>query len=48
MIHNLKEVENKSVLDHIWENQVTLIYGQGNRMKTLVAAIDRNTSINFN
>jgi hypothetical protein len=32
VVHNLKDVENRSVLDHMWTNQVTMIYGHGNLM----------------
>ncbi|CAG9331347.1 unnamed protein product [Blepharisma stoltei] len=43
VVHNLKDVENKEVIDHIWETQVTQIYGSGSSLKTRVAAISSKT-----
>mmetsp|Transcript_8902 Transcript_8902/g.8881 ORF Transcript_8902/g.8881 Transcript_8902/m.8881 type:complete len:135 (+) Transcript_8902:229-633(+) len=43
VVHNLKDVENKEVIDHIWETQVTQIYGSGSSLKTRVAAISNKT-----
>jgi hypothetical protein len=45
VVHNLKEVENEEVLDHLWQNQVTHIYGSGSIKKTKVAAVDPITGI---
>lgn len=39
VVHNLKDVESKEVIDHIWETQVTQIYGSGSTQQTRVAAI---------
>lgn len=38
VIHNFKEVESESILEHIWETQVRSIYSDGSTQKTLVAA----------
>jgi hypothetical protein len=39
----LKEVESEEVLDHLWQNQVTQIYGSGMIQKTKVAATNPTT-----
>ncbi len=44
VIHNLKEVENQEILDHLWDSQVTMIYGQGSIQRTKVAATNPLTS----
>lgn len=36
----MKEVENTEILDHLWEEQVTKIYGHGSNQRTKVAAIN--------
>ncbi len=38
VVHNLKDITNPKVLDHIWKTQVTHIYAGGSLMKTMVAA----------
>ena len=45
VVHNLKEVDTREVLDHLWQTQVTQIYGSGNIQKTKVAAVNPETSI---
>jgi HSP20 family molecular chaperone IbpA len=40
VVHNLKEVDSVDVINHLWETQVTQIYGSGSVMKTRVAAIN--------
>jgi len=39
VVHNLKEVDTQEILDHLWETQVTQIYGMGSIQRTKVAAI---------
>lgn len=39
VVHNLKDVEDREVMNHIWETQVTQIYGSGSIQSTKVAAI---------
>ncbi|CAG9321049.1 unnamed protein product [Blepharisma stoltei] len=38
VVHNLKDVEDENVINHIWETQVTQIYGSGSTQSTKVAA----------
>jgi len=45
VIHNLKEVESQEILEHIWQNQVTQIYGNGSTQKTKVAAVNPITGV---
>ena len=40
VVHNLKEVESGEILEHLWETQVTQIYGSGSVQRTKVAAIN--------
>jgi len=39
-VHNCKEVIDEDTLRHVWETQVTAIYGAGTPQSTLVAALD--------
>ena len=43
VVHNCKEVIDQETLRHVWETQVTAIYGAGTPQSTLVAAVDPNT-----
>jgi HSP20 family molecular chaperone IbpA len=43
VVHNCKEVIDEDTLRHVWETQVTAIYGAGTPQSTLVAAVDPNT-----
>ena len=43
VVHNCKEVIDEETLRHVWETQVTAIYGAGTPQSTLVAAVDPNT-----
>lgn len=45
VIHNLKEVETKDVLDYLWNTQVTQIYGSGKPQNTKVAAVNPVTGL---
>ena len=38
VVHNCKEVIDEDTLHHVWETQVTAIYGSGTAQSTLVAA----------
>jgi len=40
VVHNCKEVIDEDTLRHVWETQVTAIYGSGTPQTTLVAALD--------
>jgi HSP20 family molecular chaperone IbpA len=40
VVHNFKDVTSASVLEHLWDTQVTQIYNGGGTMKTHVAARD--------
>ena len=40
VVHNCKEVVDEETLRHVWETQVTAIYGSGTTQSTLVAAVD--------
>lgn len=40
VVHNCKEVIDEDTLRHVWETQVTAIYGAGTPQSTLVAALD--------
>lgn len=40
VVHNCKEVIDEDTLRHVWETQVTAIYGSGTPQTTLVAAQD--------
>ena len=40
VVHNCKEVIDEDTLRHVWETQVTAIYGSGTPQSTLVAAVD--------
>ncbi|KAL1510272.1 hypothetical protein AB1Y20_006594 [Prymnesium parvum] len=40
VVHNCKEVIDEDTLRHVWETQVTAIYGQGTPQNTKVAAVD--------
>ena len=39
-MHNCKEVIDEDTLRHVWETQVTAIYGSGTTQSTQVAAVD--------
>ena len=43
VVHNCKEVIDDATLRHVWETQVTAIYGSGTMQHTKVAAIDAMT-----
>ena len=43
VVHNCKEVIDEDTLRHVWETQVTAIYGSGTPQSTLVAALDPTT-----
>ena len=40
VVHNCKTVMEKEVLDHVFETQVTHIYGSGKLQSTRVAAVN--------
>ena len=40
VVHNCKEVIDEDTLRHVWETQVTTIYGTGTPQNTKVAAVD--------
>ena len=40
VVHNCKEVVDEDTLRHVWETQVTAIYGSGTTQSTQVAAVD--------
>ncbi len=40
VVHNCKEVVDEDTLRHVWETQVTAIYGTGTTQSTMVAASD--------
>lgn len=45
VIHNLKEVETRDVLEYLWNTQVTQIYGSGKSQNTKVAAVNPVTGV---
>jgi len=45
VVHNCKEVIDEDTLRHVWETQVTAIYGSGTAQSTLVAAVDPTSKV---
>lgn len=40
IIHNLKEIQSQEILDHIWESQVTQIFGNGSFHMTKISGFN--------